>query len=204
MSTQTNFIQEIAPLIVQEAFNRGYKFPSAIIAQGCNESGYGESKLAKKYHNYFGLKCGSVWGGKSVNLTTKEEYNAGVVIEIKDNFRVYDNMAAGVKGYFDFIKKLRYQNLYTATSSKNYLEIIKSDGYATSSTYVQDVYAIVEKYGLLTYDNSTELSASEELESAITVIANYVIKGYFGNGHEQRKEKIYNLVRDKVNELCSV
>ena len=46
------------------------KVYSSIIAQAILESGWGESKLAKVYHNYFGLKCGTKWQGKSVNLAT--------------------------------------------------------------------------------------------------------------------------------------
>ena len=50
------------------------KVCSPIIAQAILESGWGESRLAKDYHNYFGLKCGTKWQGKSVNLATWEEY----------------------------------------------------------------------------------------------------------------------------------
>lgn len=40
-----------------------------------------------------------------------EEYTPGTLTQIKDNFRVYDNMEEGVKGYFEFIQLSRYQNL---------------------------------------------------------------------------------------------
>ena len=67
------FINEIAPLIQAEAKKRGYAVCSTVIAQAIIESGI-TSILAVKYHNYFGMKCGSAWKGKSVNLRTKEEY----------------------------------------------------------------------------------------------------------------------------------
>ena len=128
----STFIEQIAPLIQAEARKRGYKVASPIIAQACIESAFGTSSLGYKYHNYFGMKCGSSWKGKSVNLKTKEEYKVGVLTTIKDNFRVYDSMEAGVAGYFDFINTKRYENLKTARTSKEYLEMIKADGYATS------------------------------------------------------------------------
>jgi len=102
-----NFISTIAPLIQKYAASYGYKVASAIIAQACLESAYGTSQLASKYHNYFGMKTGSSWRGKSVNLSTKEEYTVGTLTTIKAGFRVYDNMEDGVKGYFDFIQAKR-------------------------------------------------------------------------------------------------
>ena len=149
------FINKIAPVVQKYAKQYGYKVCSPIIAQACIESGYGLSSLSAKYYNYFGLKCGSSWRGKSVNLQTKEEYKAGTITTIRDNFRVYDSMDAGVKGYFDFISTNRYKNLKTATTPKQYLEYIKADGYATSSSYVADNMAIVTKYKLTQYDKDS-------------------------------------------------
>lgn len=154
------FIQKIGPVIQKVAFERGYKYPSAIIAQACLESAYGTSKLGYQYHNYFGMKCGSSWKGKSVNLSTMEEYTVGTYTNIKANFRAYDTMEAGVNGYFDFIKSPRYANLKNATSAKNYLETIKADGYATSSKYVENNYNVIVKYGLSSYDKKVTVSAT--------------------------------------------
>ena len=66
------FIETIAPIIQKYAKKYGYKVVSPIIAQACLESKYGFSGLAK-YYNYFGMKCGSSWKGKSVVKDTKEE-----------------------------------------------------------------------------------------------------------------------------------
>ena len=112
------FINQIAPLIVAEGTKRGYHVFSTVIAQAIIESRYGQSTLAK-YHNYFGLKCGSAWvlaGKPKVVLSTKEEYKTGILTSIKDAFRVYPDMAAGVAGYYDFISTKRYANLKEATT----------------------------------------------------------------------------------------
>ena len=158
------FIAQIAPIIQAEAKRRGYAICSAVIAQACIESAYGQSKLAAKYHNYFGLKCGKSWKGKSVNMQTKEEYTVGTLTTIKDNFRVYDDMVSGVAGYYDFISTKRYSNLKDATSAKDYLEKIKADGYATSSTYVSTNMSVVLKYELDRYDDLT-VDAPPETDS---------------------------------------
>jgi len=146
------FIQLIAPIIQEVAKEKGYKVCSPIIAQACIESAFGTSKLASKWHNYFGMKCGSSWKGKSVNLATKEEYSVGTLTTIRDNFRAYDSMEAGVLGYFDFIKTSRYANLKTAETPEEYLKRIKADGYATSSSYVNTNMSYIKKYDLDKYD----------------------------------------------------
>lgn len=146
------FIAEIAPIIQKVAKERGYKVCSPVIAQACVESRYGDSVLGAKYHNYFGMKCGKNWKGASVNLSTKEEYTVGALTTIKDNFRVYNNMADGVRGYFDFISSTRYSNLKSAITPKQYLEMIKADGYATSSTYVNTNMNCIRKWDLDKYD----------------------------------------------------
>lgn len=146
------FINKIAPLIVAEGKKRGYKIFSTVIAQAIIESASGTSSLGYKYHNYFGLKCGSSWKGKSVNLRTKEEYTVGTLTSIRDNFRVFNSMAEGVAGYYDFISTKRYANLKTAQTAQEYAERLKADGYATSSTYVNTLVSTVKKYNLTKYD----------------------------------------------------
>ena len=148
------FIAAIAPLIQRYAPQWGVKVVSPIIAQAILESAHGQSSLAKKYNNFFGLKCGTLWTGKSVNMSTGEEYTPGHYTTIQANFRVFDNMEEGVKGYFEFLflNRTRYNNLIGETSPYRYLEKIKADGYATSSKYVQNVYRVVTTYNLTKYD----------------------------------------------------
>lgn len=200
------FVQQIAPIIKAEAKKRGYKVCSPIIAQAIVESKYGQSGLAK-YHNYFGLKCGSAWKGKSVNMKTKEEYTVGTLTSIRDNFRVYDSMEEGVKGYFDFISTKRYANLKSASTPKEYLERIKADGYATSSTYVNTNMNCINKYDLTKWDNDIPVDTSRPSDTMlIDKLAKEVIAGKWGVGAE-RKQRLraagYNpaMVQARVNEL---
>lgn len=50
-----------------------------------------------------------------------------------------------------------------------------------------------------TSSSSTSTSSSSSLDSAITVIAQYVIKGTYGNGHTTRANGIYDDVQNLVN-----
>ena len=150
-----DFANRIGPVIVREGQKRGYHIYSTVIAQAIIESRYGQSTLASKYHNYFGLKCGTAWvlsGKPSIVLKTKEEYKPGTLTTIKDAFRVYPDIESGVAGYYDFISTKRYQNLKTAVTYQQYAEMLKADGYATSSTYVNMLCNTVKQYGLTAFD----------------------------------------------------
>lgn len=197
------FINKIAHIIVTEGKKRGYKVFSTVIAQAIIESASGTSVLGYKYHNYFGMKCGSSWRGASVNLRTKEEYTVGTLTSIRDNFRVYTSMEDGVAGYYDFISYKRYSNLKTATDYVQYAKRLKSDGYATSSTYVNTLCNVVRKYDLTKYDCVSIDKKSNE------TIAKEVIDGKWGNGQE-RKNKLtqagydYKKIQTIVNQLLRV
>ena len=99
------------------------------------------------------MKCGSSWGGKSVNMNTQEEYVAGVLTDTSAKFRAYDTIEDGVQGYFDFISYNRYKPVREAQDYRSYITELKNCGYATSSTYIDNLIRIVEQYGLTKYDN---------------------------------------------------
>ena len=151
-STRLRFVLDIANYVRKYATQYGIKVYSPIIAQAIHESGWGESRLAAQYHNYFGMKCGTKWTGRSVNMKTQEEYSAGSLSTISANFRAYDNMEEGVKGYFEFIQLPRYANLKGVTSPRQYLQNIKDDGYATGSQYVNNTMNLVNLYNLTQFD----------------------------------------------------
>lgn len=148
-----SFIGQIGPIVQKYAALYGYRFPSAIIAQACIESAYGTSSLAYRYHNYFGIKWWRGCGRSAVNLQTKEEYTPGILTSVKSGFAVGQDMEDGVRMYFEFItRNSRYNNLKSAVSSRNYIELIRADGYATSSTYVTTVWNVVCTQSLGRFD----------------------------------------------------
>lgn len=160
--TKQEYIEKLAVLVQKYAPMYGICVCSPVIAQGIIE-GWNSKKntlsvLAEKYNNFHGLKCGSKWTGKAVNLTTREEYTVGTFTTIKDDFRVFDSMEEGVKGYFEFIQLKRYQNLKGITDPQKYLETIKADGYATSSTYVESNMAVLKQYDLTKYDAKEDVT----------------------------------------------
>lgn len=155
MTLQEKFFENIYTYVKQEIEKRGYGVASAILAQAACESGWGKSSLASKFYNFFGMKCGSSWSGRSVNLKTMEEYVQGTMTTIMSNFRAYDSVEDGISGYFDFISTSRYASVRAASDYKTYITELKKAGYATSSSYINTLCTIVEKYNLTRYDNIT-------------------------------------------------
>ena len=163
MATKTQisgFIGQIAPILQREAKTREYKVVSPAIAQALQESLSGKSasgisQLAEKYHTYHGMKCGQYWlsqGRPSISLKTGEEYKVGVITQITDYFRVFPDLESGLKGYYDFLSMSRYASVKNAATPEAYMQAIKSAGYCTSSTYVQNCLSKINQYNLTQYD----------------------------------------------------
>lgn len=205
------FIQKVAEKVSKYAYLYGIVVHSPIIAQAILESGWGKSGLASKYHNYFGLKCGSSWKGKSVNMTTKEEYKVGTMTNIRDNFRVFDDFDDGIRGYFEFINTSRYKNLKGVKSPEEYVRRLKADGYATSSKYVDNVMRVIRDNKLTRFDgNGDGDMKKEELtgkvlsgKEIIDILARRVVAGDYGTGVDRKKKlgELYPIVQKRVNEL---
>ena len=216
------FIEQIATYVKKYAYLYGIEVHSPIIAQAILESGWGKSSLASKYHNYFGLKCGSAWKGKSVNMATKEEFKVGTLTNIRDNFRVFDSMEDGVKGYFDFINYSRYANLRGVKDPEEYCRRIKADGYATSSAYVTNLMCVIRVNNLTRFDTDEPIKEEHKKEDGdnmkkeeltgevlsgkeiIDILAKRVIRGDYGNGADRKNKlgELYSIVQKRVNELC--
>ena len=205
------FIQKVAEKVSKYAPLYGISVHSPIIAQAIIESGWGKSGLASKYHNYFGLKCGSSWKGKSVNMATKEEYKVGTMTNIRDNFRVFDDFDDGIRGYFEFINTSRYANLKGVKSPEEYVRRLKADGYATSSKYVDNVMRVIRDNKLTRFDgNGDGDMKKEELtgkvlsgKEIIDILARRVVSGDYGTGADRKKKlgELYPIVQKRVNEL---
>ena len=208
ISRVEEFINMIAPLIISEGKKRGYSVFSTVIAQAIIESNSGKSILGYKYHNYFGMKCGSRWKGKSVNLKTKEEYTVGTLTSIKDNFRVYDSIEEGVKGYYDFISTKRYANLKESKTYVEYAENLKADGYATSSKYVNTLCTTVDAHNLTKYDSFFNFNDEVTDNTDNTEYIEYIVKKgdslwciaerFYGRGDK------YNIIVDDNNLISTI
>ena len=200
------FIDMLAP-IAQKAFNNiGKILPSICIAMAIVESNCGQSNIMKKNNALLGQKVGTgktakkYWGGKFFVSRTKEEYTVGTHTIIKSAFRAYDSVEQCVFNYYELLNTSLYKKVVSNVDYKTQIQQIKDCGYMTSSTEVNSVISIIEKYNLTIYDtkNDSGNSIEKEMNSATvyTVKKNDTLWGiaskYYGYGIKWRIIYDYN------------
>ena len=200
------FIDMLAP-IAQKAFNNiGKILPSVCIAMAIVESNCGQSSIMKKNNALLGQKVGTgktakkYWSGKFFVSRTKEEYTVGTHTIIKSAFRAYDSVEQCVFNYYELLNTSLYKRVVGNVDYKTQIQQIKDCGYMTSSTEVNSVISIIEKYNLTIYDtkNDSENSIEKEINSATvyTVKKNDTLWGiaskYYGYGIKWRIIYDYN------------
>lgn len=156
-SSNEEFIEKVAKFVQKYAPQYGVKVVSPIVAQFCLESSYGTSELAKNAHNYVGIKYNKSISEKDAYIKVGSEQKAdGTYVSSSMKWCNFSSLEKCVEGYFKFLFKrsgvTRYNNLVGITNPKKYLETIKADGYATSLKYVDNNWAVVEKWNLTKYD----------------------------------------------------
>lgn len=196
------FIDMLAP-IAQKAFNNiGKILPSICIAMAIVESNCGQSNIMKKNNALLGQKVGTgktakkYWSGKFFVSRTKEEYTVGTHTIIKSAFRAYDSIEQCVFNYYELLNTSLYKKVASNVDYKTQMQQIKDCGYMTSSTEVNSVISIIEKYNLTIYD--TKNDSEKEINSATvyTVKKNDTLWGiaskYYGYGIKWRIIYDYN------------
>lgn len=126
---------------------RKYGIPASItLAQGILESGSGESRLAKKGKNHFGIKCTSDWHGRTIREDDDKK---------DECFRRYRRAKHSYRDHSEFIAtKKRYAFLfeYDKRDYKAWAQGLKQAGYATNPNYPTLLINLIEKYNLDKYD----------------------------------------------------
>lgn len=139
------YIEQYKKIAVQEMKRTG--IPASItLAQGILESNSGESNLAKKFNNHFGIKCKSDWKGETTfqDDDTKQEC-----------FRVYPTALASFKDHSDFLKnRPNYAALFTLdpVDDSAWAYGLKKAGYATATDYPRRLLKIIDDYELSQYN----------------------------------------------------
>jgi len=152
------FIEMIAPLAQKAYKTLGKVKPSVCIGMACLESAYGTSRIMREHNAYFGQKVGTgktavkYWGMKFFTSATKEEYTIGQHTTIRAAFRAYDSAEQSVFNYYELLNTSLYSRVLATSDYKEQMQQIKACGYMTSSTEVNSVITIIEKYNLTKYD----------------------------------------------------
>lgn len=120
---------------------RDFGVPAAItLAQGLLESNAGQSYLARRGNNHFGIKCYS-WKGPVVEFDDTLKHNC------------YRNYGCAEDSFLDhakFLKGKRYKALYDLDVSdyQAWAQGLRDCGYAEDPAYPQKLIRLIEQYEL--------------------------------------------------------
>ncbi|BDS13546.1 glucosaminidase domain-containing protein [Aureispira anguillae] len=149
--TVDEYINTFKNIAIQEMERSG--IPASItLAQGIHESAFGNSNLAKKANNHFGIKCTKDWEGKSMYKWDDEAQ--------KSCFRVYTSADDSYVDHTDFLLNRRHYAFlfeYKRSDYKRWAKGLKKAGYATDPKYPDKLIHTIEKYKLAQYDKATGL-----------------------------------------------
>lgn len=149
-NTAEDYIAQWKPVAVEKMKEHG--IPASIsLAQGLLESGNGNSELAKKSNNHFGIKCTPDWtGGKVYHDDDKKD----------DCFRKYKDASQSYEDHSKFLQRKRYAALFELkiTDYKGWAKGLKAAGYATDPKYPDKLIGLIERYELYKLDQGGDIA----------------------------------------------
>ena len=139
------YIRQYSDLAVRH--QKKYRIPASItLAQGILESGAGQSDLARRSNNHFGIKCHADWSGKRVY---HDDDLRG------ECFRKYKRVEDSYDDHSRFIaERPRYARLFKLNGKdyKGWARGLQKCGYATDRAYANKLIKVIEDYELYRYD----------------------------------------------------
>ncbi|SDO49003.1 Flagellum-specific peptidoglycan hydrolase FlgJ [Streptococcus equinus] len=164
----SDFIASIGETARQIGQDRNL-YASVMIAQAVLESNSGQSALSQEpYYNFFGIK--GAYNGNSVTMQTWEDDGSGNTYEVDQDFRSYNNLADSLNDYANLLSWSLYSDTWKSnTSSYQDATAALTGRYATDTSYADKLNALIEQYGLTTYDepvvtDQTQASSEETQE----------------------------------------
>lgn len=144
-SAREDYINKWFSIAQAEMLEHG--IPASItLAQGILESASGQSELAKKSNNHFGIKCHRDWEGDKVYYDDDED---------NECFRKYKDAKDSFRDHSLFLKtRSRYAGLFELKFNdyKGWAKGLKKAGYATNPKYDDLLIDLIERYNLDDYD----------------------------------------------------
>lgn len=168
------YIKQYSDLAIQH--QKKHRIPASItLAQGLFESGAGQSQLARKSNNHFGIKCHSDWRGGRVY---HDDDLRG------ECFRKYNRAEDSYEDHARFlVDRPRYAPLFKLNIKdyKGWAKGLQKCGYATDRAYANKLIKVIEDYELYRYDSAKGYKRpSENRPAATTPLAQYTV--YRTNG----------------------
>lgn len=153
--SRESYIKTYAEIAVEEMKVTG--IPASIkLAQALLESDNGNSTLARKANNHFGIKCHSDWQGGTFHKDDDKK---------DECFRRYRRVEESYHDHSLFLtQRERYRDLFKLkiTDYKGWAHGLKKAGYATNPRYPQLLIKIIEENKLFMYDQGISVAVSSE------------------------------------------
>ena len=114
------------------------------LAQAALESSWGRKAPG---YNFFGIKAGTLWQGKTQIFNTKEVVK-NVEIKIKDRFRAYDSPEECFADHADVLKR-RFSKAFKYKDPIDFITSVQNDHehkYATDPEYVNKIGKIIKMF----------------------------------------------------------
>ncbi len=143
--TREDYIAKYKDIAIEKM--KEYGIPASItLAQGILESGNGNSLLARRANNHFGIKCHKGWKGKTFHFDDDER---------NECFRKYKNAEESFRDHSFFLtERDRYSKLFRLkiTDYRSWAYELKKAGYATNPKYPELLIKIITENELDRYD----------------------------------------------------
>ena len=140
------YIEQYRDIAIEQMLK--WKIPASItLAQGLLESAAGQSSLAVKGNNHFGIKCHG-WTGRTVYRDDDRQ---------NECFRAYGSAYESYEDHSRFLATgQRYRSLFALkiTDYEGWARGLKAAGYATNPRYAQSLIDIIKNYNLSQYDKA--------------------------------------------------
>lgn len=160
MASYDKYIKQYSGLAVEHMHK--YKIPASItLAQGLLESGAGQSVLARKSNNHFGIKCHSDWRGGKVY---HDDDHRG------ECFRKYKRVEDSYTDHSKFLaERSRYDRLFKLNIKdyKGWARGLQKCGYATDRAYANKLIKVIEDYELYRFDSNKPQKKGKVAPSAL-------------------------------------
>ena len=139
---RSTFLSQAAPLAL-EVGRETCALPSVTLAQAILETGWGRSSLARRHHNWFGIK------GKGRVLPTLE-YTG---IPTTASFRTWDSPEEGVRAYAELLRRdRRYAAAWTVWPDGRAFVHAIAGRWATNPDYARQLVSLIDRYDLDRWD----------------------------------------------------
>lgn len=165
---------------------------SVILAQAMFESGCGQSELAKRSNNHFGIKCHRGWTGDTVRKTD-DSYN--------ECFRKYEAVEQSYADHSLFLKtRVRYAHLFNLpkTDYEGWCKGLKKAGYATFPMYAEELIRLIESYDLYLLDCADKLPPQPITASTAEIRKSHVPAEYIALKHMAETDLLFSSECDYV------